>query len=261
MTSTRSSTSAGRWPRRRSGGRSRWSWTRRLRRCAGGCHPRPPRCARSAAGCCCGRGPSGWTAWPRCWPGSAGRSRCGPRRSCAASCGRSRPRSRGGPPRRLANPRPPLERRRDMSANREQRATRVRGALAGIVAAGAALGAGELVAGAIGSIASPVVAVGGCIVDAAPEWLKAFAIRALGSADKAVLIGGILVVLVVVAALLGGLALRRLRPASVVVAALGVLGAVIAVRRPAAAPLDMLPSLAAAAAGIAALALLARSAS
>jgi DMSO/TMAO reductase YedYZ molybdopterin-dependent catalytic subunit len=135
------------------------------------------------------------------------------------------------------------------------------GAVAGVIAAAVALGAGELVAALLGGDASPVVVVGGGIVDAAPQWLKAFAIRTFGANDKVVLIGGILVVLVVIAALLGGQALRRLRPAAIVVAALGIAGAVFAARRPAAAPLDVLPSLVAAAAGIGALALLARAAS
>jgi len=138
------------------------------------------------------------------------------------------------------------------------RGPRWTGAAAGVIAAAVALGAGELVAGLLGGNASPVVVVGGGIVDAAPQWLKAFAIRTFGASDKQVLIGGILVVLVVMAALLGGQALRRLRPAAIVVAALGIAGAVFAARRPAAAPLDVLPSLVAAAAGIGALALLAR---
>jgi DMSO/TMAO reductase YedYZ molybdopterin-dependent catalytic subunit len=130
--------------------------------------------------------------------------------------------------------------------------------VAGLAAAVAALGAGELAAAPLGPSASPVLAVGGSMVDAAPQWLKAFAIRNFGTNDKAVLIGGILVVLALVAAGLGRVALTRPRPAGIVVGALGLLGAVLAVRRPGGGALDALPSLLAAATGIAALAVLRR---
>ena len=94
-----------------------------------------------------------------------------------------------------------------------------------------------------GREASPVVAVGGSVIDATPTWLKEFAIRQFGTNDKPVLIGSILVVLV--AAVAGHRCARR-APAAVGlagVAVLGLVGAAAAATRPAAEPLDPFPSL------------------
>ena len=85
-----------------------------------------------------------------------------------------------------------------------------RGALAGVLAGAVAVGAGQLVAGLISPGASPVVAVGQLQIDFTPPALKNFAIRAFGSHDKQILVGGILVVLALFAAALGVLAARRL---------------------------------------------------
>src|SRR6266851_3999836 len=84
------------------------------------------------------------------------------------------------------------------------------GAIAGLLAAGTALGVGQFVAGLTGADGSPVVAVGQLQIDFTPPWLKNFAIREFGSHDKLVLVSGIVVVLGLFAAGLGVLALRRL---------------------------------------------------
>jgi hypothetical protein len=86
------------------------------------------------------------------------------------------------------------------------RAPRGLGALAGLLACGAALGVAELVAGVVGAQASPLVAVGGSAIDATPEWLKEFAIRTFGERDKLVLLAGIAAVLAGFAAAVGLLA-------------------------------------------------------
>ncbi len=75
--------------------------------------------------------------------------------------------------------------------------------MAGILAGGLALGVAQLVAGLISSGSSPVVAVGQLSIDFTPPPVKNFAISAFGSHDKIVLVGGILVVLAIFAAVIG----------------------------------------------------------
>jgi hypothetical protein len=135
---------------------------------------------------------------------------------------------------------------------------RGRGALAGLLACGAALGVAELLAGFAGGQGSPLVAVGGAAIDATPEWLKSFAIRTFGERDKLVLLVGIAAVLAGMAAVIGLLAVRRPRLGLAGVATFGAVGAAAALTRPGAGPLDALPSVAGALAGTAALAALVR---
>jgi hypothetical protein len=137
-------------------------------------------------------------------------------------------------------------------------ARRGRGALAGLLACGAALGVAELLAGVVGAQASPVVAVGGAAIDATPEWLKAFAIRAFGERDKLVLLAGIAAVLAGFAVAVGLAAVRRLPTGLAGIVLLGAVGAAAALSRPAAGPLAALPSLVGALAGAAALTALVR---
>lgn len=68
------------------------------------------------------------------------------------------------------------------------------GALAGLLALAAALGVAELVAALVRPEASPVVAIGGEIIDLSPTWLKEFGIQTFGTADKPILVGSIVVV-------------------------------------------------------------------
>ncbi|GII61675.1 oxidoreductase [Sphaerisporangium krabiense] len=122
-------------------------------------------------------------------------------------------------------------------------------ALLGLVAGAVALGVGQLVAGLVSPKAAPVIAVGDATVDHTPQAVKDWAIRTFGAADKIVLIGGIMVVLALVAAGLGLLARTRPGWAGAGLLAFGALGAAAAATRPDAAPLDVLPSLLGAAAG------------
>lgn len=96
-----------------------------------------------------------------------------------------------------------------MTGSTRGRGPRIAGAVAGLISAGVALGIAELVAVAGNGRASPVVAVGGSVIDATPRWLKEWAIRSFGTNDKAVLVGVILSVLVGLAALTGMLAVRN----------------------------------------------------
>src|SRR5947209_14457143 len=84
------------------------------------------------------------------------------------------------------------------------------GAVAGVLAAGTALGVGQFVAGLTGASGSPVVAVGELQIDFTPPWLKNFAITEFGADDKLVLVTGIVVVLGVFAAVVGAAATRRM---------------------------------------------------
>ncbi|MGW6787413.1 molybdopterin-binding oxidoreductase, partial [Streptomyces sp. NPDC054987] len=121
---------------------------------------------------------------------------------------------------------------------------RVVGAACGLVAAFAGLAVAELVTAAVRPEASPVAAVGAAAVDLTPQAVREWAIGLFGTADKAVLAVGIVVVLAAVAAGAGLLAVRR-PPAGVAVAGgFGLLGAAAALSRPAGSWQDALPSLA-----------------
>ncbi|HSM02441.1 MAG TPA: molybdopterin-dependent oxidoreductase [Acidimicrobiia bacterium] len=73
-----------------------------------------------------------------------------------------------------------------------------RAGVAGTVSAGVALGVGELIAGIVDGIPSPVAAVGSWVVDQSPSWVEDFAISLFGTADKlALAIGTIILALVI----------------------------------------------------------------
>src|SRR6201990_1756916 len=84
------------------------------------------------------------------------------------------------------------------------------GAVAGVLAAAVAIGVAQLVAGLTAPASSPVLAVGQAAIDLTPLPVKNFAISTFGTADKTVLLGGILVVLALYAAVVGIVAVRRL---------------------------------------------------
>jgi DMSO/TMAO reductase YedYZ molybdopterin-dependent catalytic subunit len=120
---------------------------------------------------------------------------------------------------------------------------KLRPAIAGILAAASGIAAAELVAAVIRPEASPLVTIGGTVIDATPTPLKEFAVRTVGTYDKPQLLSGILVVLVLVAALAGVLGSRR-RPLGLgLIGLLGFAGVVAAVTRPTAQPFDALPAL------------------
>ena len=112
----------------------------------------------------------------------------------------------------------------------------------GLLAALAALAAAELAAVFVRPEASPVVAVGGSVIDATPTWLREWAITQFGTNDKPVLVGSILVVLLLLSLVTGALAVRRRAVGLAGVAVLGLVGAVAAATRPDAEPLDPFPS-------------------
>ncbi len=114
--------------------------------------------------------------------------------------------------------------------------------MVGLVCGAVAVGVAQLVAGIVDPDASPIIAVGGAAIDATPEWLKSFAIRTFGANDKTVLLAGIGVVLAVVAASIGVVALRRPWVGYVGLAVFALIGVTAALTRPTADPIDAIPS-------------------
>jgi DMSO/TMAO reductase YedYZ molybdopterin-dependent catalytic subunit len=95
-----------------------------------------------------------------------------------------------------------------------------------------ALGVSELMAGVLRHSPSLVGAVGDLVIDWLPSVVVHFGIETFGANDKAVLVGGILVVSVLAAAALGRSAARSFRTAAVGFTAFGVVGALAALRDP-----------------------------
>ncbi|OWY59567.1 hypothetical protein B7486_73880, partial [cyanobacterium TDX16] len=87
--------------------------------------------------------------------------------------------------------------------------TRPRAAISGLIAAGVALGAGELSAGLVQSWTSPVRAVAEVVIDRSPSSVTRFGIETFGTNDKLALIVGIVVILALLAPVVGIVARRR----------------------------------------------------
>ena len=135
---------------------------------------------------------------------------------------------------------------------------RLRLALSGILAAVAGIAAGHLVAGFLAPASSPVLAIGSTVIDLTPTPVKEWAIATFGTNDKLILQGSVLVVTLVLAAVAGLLARRRMPLAVGLIVLLTGLAGAAALLRPAARPLDALPALAAMVVGVATLVWLAR---
>ncbi|MER8041484.1 molybdopterin-dependent oxidoreductase [Streptomyces sp. NPDC094032] len=128
------------------------------------------------------------------------------------------------------------------------RTDRLLAALGGILAGWGGLAVAALVTVTVRPEAAPVAAVGGFVVDHTPAGVKEWAIRTFGESDKDVLQMGVLIVLVLLAAVLGALALTHRAAALAGVGVLGLVGALAAVTRPDSESwTDALPSLAGAA--------------
>jgi DMSO/TMAO reductase YedYZ molybdopterin-dependent catalytic subunit len=132
------------------------------------------------------------------------------------------------------------------------------GATSGVLAAAAALGVAQLVAGVTGPLGSPVVAVGEVAINLTPVPVKDFVIAHVGSHDKQVLVAGILLMLAAFAAVVGMLALRRIGYGLAGLAVFGVLGVAAAITRPNSGAADLVPTLVGVAVAAVALTLLVR---
>ena len=89
----------------------------------------------------------------------------------------------------------------------------VAGGLSGLLAGAAAVAVSEAVAAVLTGVTSPLLAVGNRVVDATPRPVKEWAIEHFGTYDKALLIGGVVLTVAVLAAVLGGVGVRRPRVA------------------------------------------------
>ncbi|WP_433374389.1 molybdopterin-dependent oxidoreductase [Streptosporangium sp. CA-115845] len=126
-------------------------------------------------------------------------------------------------------------------------------ALIGLVSGAVAVGVSLLVAGLVNPSAFPIVAVGNAAVDLTPAVLKEWAIRTFGENDKVVLLGGIFVVMALIAAALGIAAARDVRYGLAGLAAFGLVGVVAVLTRPEAGLADVLPTVVGVGAGMFAL--------
>ncbi|MGI5245575.1 molybdopterin-dependent oxidoreductase [Dactylosporangium sp. CA-139066] len=109
--------------------------------------------------------------------------------------------------------------------------TRRFAALAGLAAAGVALGVAEIVAILTGATTSPLVSVGGVVIDSVPAGVKDFAVRVFYTYDKLALSIGTIVLLAVFAAVIGILAARRAYIGYIGFALFGLIGILAAMTR------------------------------
>jgi DMSO/TMAO reductase YedYZ molybdopterin-dependent catalytic subunit len=101
----------------------------------------------------------------------------------------------------------------DTTSARPARKPRAAGALAGLLAGAAGLAAAEATSRLLEGVTSPVLAVANRAVDTTPLPVKEWAIETFGSADKAVLIGGVVATVAVLAAVVGVVGVTRPRAA------------------------------------------------
>lgn len=128
--------------------------------------------------------------------------------------------------------------------------------LVGLIAVGLAIGVAELLS-ALGqwvsllqTNSSPIEALGNAFIQLTPEWLKEFAIRSFGENDKTALKVGMAVILVIVAAAVGVLARRSPRAAVGTTVGLIIVTLVAIWTRTGVGPVDGLPILIGAGAGV-----------
>ncbi len=118
------------------------------------------------------------------------------------------------------------------------------GVALGLVATGAGLAAAEVVVGLVEGSASPVVPVGQMFIDHVPKGMKDWAIEQFGTNDKAVLISGALIVLLVLGATVGIMAIRGARAgAYALTGVIGVIGGFAVLTRPAPTLGKLLPTI------------------
>ena len=135
---------------------------------------------------------------------------------------------------------------------------KLRSFLAGILAALAGTAAGHLVAALLVPASSPVLAVGTAVINLTPTWLKVWAVRELGSKDKPVLVGSVLLGTLLLAGVAGLIARRRFALGAALLVLLVAAAGAAAVIQPAAGPLDAVPAIVTALVGLAVLAWLVR---
>jgi DMSO/TMAO reductase YedYZ molybdopterin-dependent catalytic subunit len=126
-------------------------------------------------------------------------------------------------------------------------------ALFGVLATLVGVATGHFVASLLNPASSPVLAVGSQVIDLTPTPMQEWAIRQFGDRDKPILIGSVMGGVLLLAAVGGILARRSLRLGAALLLALVTVAGVTAMNRPTAELVDVVPSVAAAIAGVAAL--------
>lgn len=124
----------------------------------------------------------------------------------------------------------------------------------GVLATLAGLAGGHLAAALVDPATSPVVAVGATVIDLTPTPVKEWAVATFGTADKPILLTGVLLVSLALSAVAGVLARRRLAPGAALLVGLVALAGLAALARPAAGVVDALPALVSGAVAVATLA-------
>ena len=130
---------------------------------------------------------------------------------------------------------------------------RLQYAFFGILSALVGIAAGHLVAAFVNPASSPVLAIGSTVIDLTPTPVKEWAVARFGTADKPILVGSVSAGALLLAAVGGVLARRRFGLGALVLVGLVALTGLAAVLRPTAGPLDAVPALATALAGVGAL--------
>ncbi|MCK2035393.1 molybdopterin-dependent oxidoreductase [Microbacterium sp. SSW1-49] len=114
-------------------------------------------------------------------------------------------------------------------------------ALAGVIGGGVFLATAELFALLFARAASPILAVGGFVIDIVPQPFKEFAIATFGEYDKIALLAGLGLAVVIASAIAGILQLVRPPLGVVALVIAGVLSTAAIVTRAAVSPLAFLP--------------------
>ncbi len=118
------------------------------------------------------------------------------------------------------------------------------GVLLGLLATGAGLAVAELVSGILRDTASPVAPVGQVFIDWIPPEVKDWAIDVFGTADKAVLVFGALLVILGLGAIIGILAIRgEMVAAYALTGLIGVIGSFAIMIRPDPSLAKLLPTI------------------
>ncbi len=116
-------------------------------------------------------------------------------------------------------------------------------AAGGAAAALLGVGIGELAAAVVAPASGPFAVIGGALIDAAPAWAKDTAIAWFGTSDKAALLTGIAVALLVVSAVAGLCETRWRRTGIVAFIAMGLAVGGLSLTRAEATEISWVPSL------------------
>ena len=147
-----------------------------------------------------------------------------------------------------------------ITMNRKTRAThRFRGVVAGIVATVMMFGLADLIARAFTPSAAPLLTLGQAIIPLAPPAAIKPVIALFGDNDKLVLVLSTGLGAIVLAGLIGALAVSRRRLATTLLVVAGLVPVIVIIIRPEAGAIDVIPTLIGIAAGVAVFLLLLRS--